>query len=243
MLYCLYMKLTYKIDKKYDEAMIYEFLPPGGKNNKQGLADLLRLDSDDLSKLLKDKKLDLNKIIAYCVHDKYHQLLPYLKNSAADYQKSWDKINKAFFKMVASKTGQAWKYQEYFCVISAYHEGISSWGGNIIARRWSINADTQRKVTAHELVLSHFWTMLDNHDISKHWSEEQKWQYSEILSWCLLGLDPDFYKFWPWALKSHLFPINHQYHDLLPLQNKLKNLYLKSSDFPSFFEAALRLKK
>jgi hypothetical protein len=237
------MKLIFKIDKNYDKEMLLEFMPRSGKADKQALADLLRIDAEDLNIILKNKNLNLKKIINISTQDKYKKLLPFLKNSVSDYQKSWDKINNRFFKLVSEKTKRSWKYKKYYCVVSAYHEGISSRGKNIIARRWSINADTQRKVTAHELVLSHFWNMLENNTISKEWPNDKKWQYSEIFSWCLLGLDEDFYIFWPWLLKSHLFPTNHQYKNIIPLQNKLKKLYLKCHNFTDFFEKAIKYER
>lgn len=237
------MNLIFKIDKDYDEKMVLEFMPRGGKKNKQALADLLRIDADELNIVLKDKNLNLKKSISILVKNKYQKLLPFLKNSVSDYQKSWNKINDNFFKLVSIKTERPWKYKKYYCIVSAYHEGISSWGKNIIARRWSINADTQRKVTAHELVLSHFWTMLENNVIAKKWSDDKKWQYSEIFSWCLLGLDSDFNKFWPWLLKSHLFPENHQYKNIIPLQKKIKDIYFECHNFTDFFAKAIKYGK
>ncbi|MFZ2310374.1 MAG: hypothetical protein WAW11_02415 [Patescibacteria group bacterium] len=237
------MQLTFKIDRQYDKEMILEFMPKKSRKYKENLSDLLRIDSEDLNKLLKNNNAKLDKVLEIAIADKYKKLLPFLKNSVYDYQKSWNKINNSFSKLVEIKTGYSWKYKKYYCVVSAYHEGISSWGKNIIARRWSINADTQRKVTAHELVLSHFWTMLEDNKISKNWSDDKKWQYSEIFAWCLLGLDEDFYKFWPWLLKEHLFPENHEYPDIIPLQNKLKKLYFRYKNFPDFFEKAINLDK
>lgn len=237
------MNLIFKIDKDYDEKMIFEFMPTGGMKNKRVFADLLRVDVSELNLLLKNTDLSLKKAVSILVQNKYKKILPFLKNSVSDYQKSWNKINDKFFKLVSDKTGRPWKYKKYYCVVSAYHEGISSWGGNLIARRWSINADTQRKVTAHELVLSHFWTMLEDNAISKKWADNKKWQYSEILSWCLLGLDQDFYKFWPWLLKSHLFSEDHQYKNIIPLQKRLGALYCESKNFTEFFDKAIRLEK
>lgn len=237
------MNLIFKLDLRYDEEMLFNFMPKSGKKDKKSLVNLLRIDTDELDDVLKNKNISLTELIHILVQNKYKKLLPFLKNSVSDYQKSWDKINNSFSKLVEVKTGHNWKYKKYYCVVSAYHEGISSWGNNIIARRWSINADTQRKVTAHELVLSHFWTMLEDNKISKNWSDDKKWQYSEIFTWCLLGLDKDFYKFWPWLLKEHLFPINHEYPDIIQLQKKLKKLYFKYKNFPDFFEKAINLDK
>lgn len=230
------MQLIFKLDKSYDYKMLLEFMPKGGIKNKQTFIELLRINPSEIDNI----KLNTDDTVKILVNNKYKKISPFIKNSISDYQKSWNKINDAFFKLVESKTKTPWKYKKYYCVVSAYHEGISSWGGNIIARRWSINADTQRKVTAHELVLSHFWTMLDKNDISKKWSDDKKWQYSEIFSWCLLGLDKDFYKFWPWLLNRDLFPENHNYPELINLQKELKKLYSKSDNFADFFERVIK---
>lgn len=176
----------------------------------------------------------------YLVEQKYKKILPYLKNSVKTYQSSWGKINKQFSELVVRKTQSDWKYKNYYCVVSAYHEGISSWGGDTITRRWSINPDTQRPVTAHELTLSHFWSMMEKNEKTKNWTDDKKWQYSEILSWCLLGLEDDFYKFWPWLPGSHRFPLNHNYPDLVPLQKKLRTVYLQEKNFKKFLDRMLK---
>ena len=234
------MQLFFKIDKAYDYKMLLEFMPKTGTKNRSSFAELLRTDLEEVNDILNNKKLKTEDVIKILVDNKYKKISIFLKNSKNDYQKSWNKINNNFFKLVESKTKSQWKFKNYYCTVSAYHEGISSWGGNTIARRWSINADTQRKVTAHELALSHFWTMLEKNEISKKWSNDKKWQYSEIFSWCLLGLDKDFYKFWPWLLKRDLFPENHNYPELIPLQKELKKLYLGCNNFLEFFRKAIK---
>jgi len=236
------MKLIYKIDKKYDEEMLWEFMPTKGKDYLQKLANLLRVDIEDLDIEIKLNKNNLEKAIKSLVDKKYKALFLFFENSSKSYQVSWNKINNDFYKMVALKTSFPWKYNKYYCVISAYHEGLSNWGGNTVARIWSVNPDTQRKVTAHELALSHFWTILDNNKVAKEWSNNKKWKYSEILAWCLLDLDSDFHKFWPWLLRKHLFPENHQYQEIIPLQRKLKKLYFESKNFPDFLEKVIKIK-
>jgi len=220
--------------------MLLEFMPKGGIKDREAFMELLRIDTTEFNRVLKGKKIDTKKATDELVEDKYRKLKPFIKNSINDYQKSWDKINDNFFRLVRNKTGTNWKYKKYYCVVSAYHEGISSWGGKTIARRWSVNADVQRKITAHELVLSHFWMMLSQNEISKNWNNNKKWRYSEIFSWCLLGLDQDFRIFWPWILEKDIFPENHNYPKLIPLQKKLKQLYSNCDNFVEFFQKAIK---
>ena len=234
------MKLIYKIDKKYDKEMLFEFMPKSKIKNIGQFAELMRIDKDEAVLAIKHQGENVEELVLYLVEQKYKKILPYLKNSVKTYQSSWNKINKRFSELVIRKTKSNWKHKKYYCVVSAYHEGISSWGGDTIARRWSINSDTQRPVTAHELILSHFWSIMEKNDKAKKWSDDKKWQYSEILSWCLLGLDDDFYKFWPWLPQSHRFPLNHNYPELVPLQKKLRAIYLKHKNFKSFLEQILK---
>ncbi len=237
------MNLIFKINKKYDEKMLFEFLPEKKDLTSLNLSNLLRIDTDSIQINSGGKNVNISSIMKIQVQKKYKIITPYLKNSVIDYQKSWNSINNKFSSLVEKKTGYPWKYKKYYCVVSAYHEGISNWGGNIVARRWSINADVQRRVTAHEIVLSHFWTMLEKNEISKKWSNDKKWRYSEIFSWCLLGLDKDFFIFWPWCLQKDLFPENHQYTDILPLQKKLRDEYFKCRNFTEFFNEAIKADK
>lgn len=234
------MRLIYKIDKRYDNEMLLEFMPKNGTKEIGQFAELMRIDMDEATLTIKKQGKNVNKLVPYLVEQKYKKILPYLKNSVTIYQSSWNKINKQFSELVTKKTQSDWKHEKYYCVVSAYHEGISSWGGNTIARRWSINPDTQRPVTAHELTLSHFWSIMDKNDKTKKWTDDKKWQYSEILSWCLLGLDDDFYKFWPWLPQSHRFPLNHNYPELIPLQKKLRTIYLKHKEFKSFLKQVFK---
>jgi len=234
------MRLIYKIDKKYDNEMLLEFMPKSGTKEIGQFAELMRIDKDEATLAIKKQGKNVNKLVPYLVEQKYKKILPYLKNSVVIYQSSWNKINKQFFELVTKKTQSDWKHEKYYCVVSAYHEGISSWGGNTIARRWSINPDTQRPVTAHELTLSHFWSIMDKNDQTKKWTDDKKWQYSEILSWCLLGLDDDFYKFWPWLPQSHRFPLNHNYPKLISLQKKFRTIYLKHKEFKSFLKQVFK---
>lgn len=238
------MKLIFKIDRHYDEEMLLEFLPTNEiKKNIDDFAKILRIDREDLQKKIKKYSSNINKIVAATVKEKFAKILPYMKNSVHSYQKYWNNINDDFFALVTKKTGAPWKHKTYYCVVSAFHEGISSWGKNTVARIWSVNPDTQRPVTAHEIVLSHFWTMLENDPLSQKWDDNKKWQYSEIFSWCLLGLNDEFVQFWPWLLEEHRWPLHHEYPEIIPLQKKLVVLHKKYKNFNQFFVASLQLEK
>lgn len=231
------VKLIYKIDKKYDTQMTQNVL--GRVENQISVSKLLRIDENLAMRVLRNKGVKRNKLIFSIIDKTYDHLYLYIKKSVKSYQNSWNEINYEFFNLVKKITGYDWKFGKYYCAISVFHGGISNWGGNKIVRIWSENPYMQRRTTAHELVLSHIWMILENRDISKTWSDDKKWQYAEIITWCLLGLQKDFVKFWPWIPTQDLFPTKHNYPQLLSLQKKLGLIYKKSKTFSQFLNNAI----
>ncbi|NQV12336.1 hypothetical protein HQ524_03150, partial [Candidatus Uhrbacteria bacterium] len=68
------------------------------------------------------------------------------------YQKSWDSINDDFSRYVEDVTGHPWAHEEYECVVSPVHQGISNWNGSKRIVRWCKDDPLKmRHITAHEL--------------------------------------------------------------------------------------------
>lgn len=207
-------KLKFIIDKDYDIAMLKEF---------------------GLQKSLSAAKKTADK--------EYKKIDKYLRRSQKLYQQSWDKINNQFFGLLAKKTGQPLKYKNYYCVVSAFHRGISNWGGNKIARIWKENPYTMRKITAHELIIPHIFNIYEALGIRDKVSDERIWQVSEICGWALTGLDNDFIKLWPWISEQEKWYYTHNYPQLVPLQKKLKPMFLKRKNFSRFLEQAIKYRQ
>jgi hypothetical protein len=242
------MDLTFKIDFQYDLEMLLEFSLDGDGGNKEKnierISELTGMDTEELEEMIKEERTsDTEQIFKKTAERKYQKIQPFMENSLHLYQSSWSKILKEFTTLVEEKTNASWKYKDYYCVVSAFHQGISNWGGNTIVRKWSIHPDVQRPVTAHELVLSHFWTILDEHLEAGVWEDEEKWKYCEIFSWCLLGLEKEFHKFWPWLLAKDRWPLDHNYPEIIPLQKKIGAMHGEYDNFREFLEGVLKVKK
>lgn len=182
------------------------------------------------------------KIITPLVNQRYRFLLDELNQTKYWYQRSWNKINVQFFQSVASITNVQWEYSKYHCVVSAFHKGISSWTGNIIARIWSENPFSMRKITAHELIIAHIFSMFRRNGKLNIYplSHTQIWEIAEIAAWCMTGLDKKLTRFWPWLSESQLFSTHHNYPQLVKKQVKLGKVYQKVG-FHGFLINALKL--
>lgn len=91
-----------------------------------------------------------------------------------------------------------------------------------------------RKITAHELIVAHIFSIFHNDPKYKGVLEDnQIWKIAEISAWCLTGLEQTLINFWPWVPKHRLFYTNHNYPQLVDLQILLGEIYpkLKFNDF------------
>jgi len=174
---------------------------------------------------------------------RYRVLVPYLKKTVRLYQKSWNEINDEFFKTIEEITGYTWKHKIYFCVLSPFHRGISSWGGNKIIRTWRENPYSMRKITAHELIISHIFTIFERDFQEENLINKQKWALAEISAWAITGLENKMLKFWPWISGEEKYPLNHNYPELYNLQKRLKPIYVKKKNSKGFLQKAIKILK
>ncbi|MBT3691226.1 hypothetical protein HOG16_03225 [Candidatus Woesearchaeota archaeon] len=177
----------------------------------------------------------------YLLHldEQYKSSLRYFKLSQRLYQKSWDEINNEFSKYIEKQTGHKWFYSKYKCIISAVNPGISNWGdSNTIARHWKESPYFMRRITAHELILSHYFHIYKKHYSHEKLSDGQVWALAEIAAWSLTSLTPEVKKWWPWNTEYYT---NHNYPHVVKLQLKLKNIFLKRKNFDEYIEKGIKL--
>ena len=191
-----------------------------------------------------NKKYDLETALNRKeAEEKYKRVGRYLNKTKVLYQSSWNEINDEFFKAIKEITGYSWKYKIYFCVLSPFHKGISSWGGNKIIRSWKENPYTMRKITAHELLISHIFTIFERDFKNGNLFDKQKWVLAEISAFAITGLEKRMLKFWPWASEEEKYPLNHNYPELYELQRILKPIYEKKKNFKDFLEKSIKIIK
>ncbi|MFA5781869.1 MAG: hypothetical protein WC868_06330 [Bacteroidales bacterium] len=172
--------------------------------------------------------------------ERYLADFPYLKYSCREYQKSWNKINNQFSRYIEKATGYKWKYNTYYCFVSPIHEGISNWGtSNKIIRWWKENSYTQRRITAHELIISHYFTIVKKYYSKKKLTNKQIWALAEIAAFALTSLTPATKKFWPWDKSGYYY--NHNYQTIMNLQKELKQSFLKKKNFDEYIKTGIKL--
>ena len=200
-------------------------------------------------KFIIDKKYDVEiakdmgfskKIMAY-IDTQYKTSHKYLKLTKELYQKSWNEINDEFSKYVEKKTGYKWFYPRYYCVVSVIHRGISNWGtAPKIVRQWKENPYFMRRITAHELILSHYFEIYKRNYKEESLTDGQVWALAEISAFALTSLTKDVKKWWPWNTEHYT---NHNYPYIVGLQNKLKPIFIKSKNFNEYIKQGIKLVK
>lgn len=231
------MKLKFIINKSYDSKMVHWMLE-NSFNKPRLLLEKLDLEWGAIKNLPKNQR---KKKIQYLINKKYAILLPYLKKTVQLYQCSWDEINNEVFKTIKEITEHSWKYKIYFCVVSLFHRGISNWGGNKIIRGWEENPYIMRKITTHELIISHIFTIFEREFKEEKLTNKEKWAIAEICAWAITGLEKKMLKFWPWISEKEKFPLNHNYPHLYRFQKILRAKYEVKKNFKDFFEKSIKV--
>lgn len=200
-------------------------------------------------KFIIDKEYDLScvkhrsmlkKIFDLLVLD-YDKHLPELEISKKLYQKSWDKINDDFSKYVETETGYKWFYPGYECVVSVIHKGISNWGkAPKIVRIWKEDPYKMRRITAHELILSHYFEIYKRHYSNEGLKDDHVWVLAEIAAFALTSLTDEVKKFWP---ENTEYYTNHNYPHIVKMQNELKSAFLKRKSFDEYIKKGISLVK
>ncbi|MDO8617590.1 MAG: hypothetical protein Q7N87_01710 [Candidatus Uhrbacteria bacterium] len=199
-------------------------------------------------KYVLDKKYDKqfvgmsSKIVRDNFDDIYKNSQKYLKYTQQQYQMAWDKIGQKFFRYIAKETGYEWFYPEYKCVVSVANQGISNWGcAPIIIRGWKENPYGQRRITAHELILSHYFEIYKRHYSEFGLSDNQVWALAEIAAFALTSLTKTAKNFWPWDFTGYY--TNHNYPQIVSLQNRLKKVFIERKNFDEYMLIGIKMVK
>lgn len=179
------------------------------------------LDKDYDKGFVKDKKT-----LEY-IDNQYQSSLKFLESTKELYQKSWDEINDDFSQYIKKRTGYNWFYDIYECTVSVIHSGISNWGtAPKIVRGWKENPYSMRRITAHELILSHYFEIYRRNYKEAGLADGQVWALAEIAAFALTSLTPEVKSFWPWNTEYYT---NHNYPHIVDIQNELKSVFLKKT--------------
>ena len=229
-------KLSFIIDKEYDFNRFLEMLNSIPEKEKSHFLKAAGFEID------LQNRIEMEKILPPQKDEMYKNAMKFLKKTAKLYQSSWNEIDSYFFKKVEKITGFPWQHTKYYCVVSPFNKGISNWGGNKIVRTWSENPYYMRKITAHEVLISHIFTIFDRLNKWPNLNDQKKWVIAEISAWSITGLEEEMVKkCWPWINEENRYPYNHNYQFLVPMQKELKKYYLDKKDFISYLIKAVEV--
>ena len=231
--------LRFVFGKETEAYYIYQSLKSPSSISPKRSRQSNGVSSGLLEKIGKSQSFEeIEKDILQLVNSDYKTLLPFIEKSRQLYKESWDEINDAFFKRAEEITNHRWRYQKYECVLSNYHKGISNWGtSNTIVRSWKENPYTQRRITAHELLISHYFDYFRSKHSNETLKDGEIWQLAEIAAWAITGLDSEMLKLWPWDGSGYY--TNHNYPHLVKLQLALKEPFVNRKSFDEYVRIAI----
>ncbi len=231
------MRIRFEIDAEYDAVMAVYMLR--GKDweyraNRMGLPVELvrkinRADENELPSITEE----LQKV----VEKTYVRLKASMADALRKYQASWDDE----FSSLVEKKSAPWFYDEYICNLTHYNMGLSNWDGNVVGRWWRENANKQRRSTAHEILLAHYFSIHRNNYKESGLEDKQIWALAEVFAFAMTGLDPDIKKFWPWDKDGYY--TDHNYPEIVELQLALKEPFLTMKEFGDYVEKGISLVK
>ncbi len=231
------MKINFVINKDYDCDVFFSLLRSehwesrvrGSGLDYKLASKIHHAKTDNEIYYLKGKfRKTVNKTYDIC--------LPYIEQSKELYQKSWDEVKDDFSDTVEGLT-KPWFFKKYVCVVTHFCFGVSNWNGNLIGRTWKENPFAQRRITAHEIILAHYFSIHRNIYPESGLKERQIWALAEIAAFALTGLELKLKKFWPWDTRGCY--TDHNYPELVDLQLKLKEPFLKRKSFDEYIKIGI----
>lgn len=233
------MKLRFEIDIDYDVEMVSHMLRGGDWEYRAKKMNLPVETVREINEASDDELPGALAKLKDAAEKTYQDIRPYMQKTLEQYQESWDEIINNFSELVEDKT-VPWFYEEYICKLTNYNPGLSNWNGNVVGRWWKENPYRQRRITAHEILLAHFFSVHRNNYPESGINDKQIWALAEIFGFAMTGLDEDIKKFWPWDNKGYY--TDHNYPHIVDLQLALKEPFLEN-DFDNYVKIGIDLVK
>ena len=187
------------------------------------------------------------EFISEIVEERYQQYETTIEKKLISYQASWDEMNDLFFERIQQITGHKWRFDEYFVVVSPIHPGVSNRFGDKVIRWIFEDPVQQRRITAHEILMTHIWDIFDQELLDYYENPQEEsakmhlWALNEITTMALLGLEPELNELWSAGTRG--FSTQHNYPQIVQLQRELKEAYVEKSDFQDYLNEAIAILK
>ncbi len=143
-----------------------------------------------------------------------------------------------FSKVATEVTGHDWPYEEYVCVVSAFHRGLSNWHGNKIAARYDLPPVHKRRIVAHEILLSHVFQLARRYYSPEELDDWRIWAFSEVSAVFILD-DPRLRRFWPQTRLGGDWFAQSNYPQLASLEKELKTIWDARGSFKGYLDTSV----
>ncbi len=231
-------------DRQYDQMMIFRMFqgkdPAGLKSRSKqmgfdyGFAK--EVSKAESYEVIEPKLTDL-------VDRTYLSESDLIQKSQEEYAKSWDPVIEVFSRRAQELSGSPWFYRNYECVVSPFHKGLSSWYSNTITRAYNEDPLKQRRITAHEIVLSHIFHIVRQRYSEAKLSNWRVWAFAEITTVFILD-DPELMqKLWPWQTIKENYFSQSNYPQLARLEDQLRKIWISRKDFDDYMTRAVPILK
>ncbi len=219
------LKLRFILDKNYDTHEVYGMLHHDDPAGLASRAKSMGIDPELAQKIKNSSDFaEAAGLLGPIVDKVYAEEGAALSGSTSAYTASWEVVIGTFSKIIPVITGHNWFYEKYVCVVSAFNPGVSSWYGNKIVRKYGEDPIKQRRITAHEIVLSHIFHIVRLSYTKDEIDDRQVWKFAEISAVFVLN-DGSLAQLWPWFKPPAEYFSRSNYPQLAELERTLATLY------------------
>lgn len=237
------LRLSFILDKNYDTHEVYGMLHHDDPAGLVSRARSMGLDLEFARKIKNSSNFaEVAGQLGPLVDKIYAEEGPALSASTSAYTASWDVVIGTFSEIIPAITGHAWFYGKYVCVVSAFNPGISSWYGNKIVRKYGEDPVKQRRITAHEIVLSHVFHIVRLYYTKDEIDDRQVWKFAEISAVFVLN-DRNLVQLWPWFKPPPEYFSRSNYPQLAEVERALAPLYKARRSFKDYLDESMSVLK
>ncbi len=236
------MKVKYIKDLDYDSFMIWAILSSSDPSGVENRVKSMGISGNVLKRIQAVEEYeDIKKSLDKYVEKKYAKYAKEIDKAIKNYQKEWNKIGQTFSDEIDKIAPYKWFYDTYYVVVSPFHPGVSSKGGDKVIRGAFEDPKEQLRITAHEILMSHIWNILfelypeseESADKDMHY-----WAINEITTVAILGLEESLNALWTDKLKGFDNFLSN-YPQLNKLKMELKEMYKSKKNVKDFLDRAL----
>jgi hypothetical protein len=235
------MKVKFLIDKKFDVKTVYWILSSKDPAGTASRAKSMGIPLTTARKFKNKTWKEVQNLSLKLADKRYCKHLGKMKESVANYQKAWNEIGQIFSKEIEKLTGKKWKFENYYVVVSAIHKGTSSRDGNKVCRIFGEDPKAQLRVTAHELLMTHIWHILDT-DYCSALDDYKGWALNEITTTFILSFEEKLCQLWPSSSRDYKVYLRN-YPQLWEPREKLKEIWLGRKDFNDYMNKSISVLK